>query len=172
MSPEFATEEPTADKPAIGSPRWYATQLDYYLRGLTRAINMLGENDGVSRVERKLVCNARQACTICHRPKCFDTTHAKRTEYDLVTGITGPFSGETYPDAKLIWFYLRDSLAWAIEEFQAGRPLYAFRGLLQAQGYAGKLDGMKQAPHDVLSSDAIGTLRNAIESVIGTKEGY
>lgn len=56
--------------------------------------------------------------------------------------------------------WLRDALLWSLEELAERRPLYAFRGLLQAAGYAAEVG------HDVVTSDAISFLRNAIEDVI------
>lgn len=51
-----------------------------------------------------------------------------------------------------------------LEELAERRPLYAFRGLLQAAGYAAEVG------HDVVTSDAISFLRNAIEDVITRRD--
>lgn len=61
---------------------------------------------------------------------------------------------------------MRDSLLWAYEELQAddgserGGPLTAFRGLLQAAGYA-EISG-----HDCVTSDAYGALKNHLEALL------
>jgi hypothetical protein len=60
--------------------------------------------------------------------------------------------------------WLRDALLWSLEELADRRPLYAFRGLLQAAGYAAEVG------HDVVTSDAISFLRNAIEDVITRRD--
>jgi hypothetical protein len=56
--------------------------------------------------------------------------------------------------------WLRDGLLWSLEELAEKRPLYAFRGLLQAAGYAIEIG------HDVVTSDGMSFLRNAIEDMI------
>ncbi len=170
--PSIPTQNSVANpKTPIGSPQWHAELLTYYATALLRALLTSGEEYRIERHERKLVTNDGIECTVCHRPLCDVAGHARRTRYSLLTGIAGPFAAPTERH-KLYWFWMRDSLLWGIEEFQAGRPLYAFRALVQASGYAGKLEGLGQAPHDTLSSDAFSSLKNAVESVIGTKEGF
>lgn len=79
-----------------------------------------------------------------------------------VDRLIPPASEPTDRKVKMqVW--LRDSLLWSLEELELGRPLYAFRGLLQAAGYAGEVG------HDSTSSDVFLFLRNEIESVIGNR---
>lgn len=72
-----------------------------------------------------------------------------------------PSEGKT-PEQKKTYteILMRDSLLWAFEELIANRPIYAFRGLVQAGGYAGFCG------HDCVTSDAFTTLKNAIEDTI------
>lgn len=65
---------------------------------------------------------------------------------------------------QVLWAWLRDALLWSLEELREDRPLYAFRGLLQAAGYAAEVG------NDVVTSDAMSFLRNAIEDVISGRE--
>lgn len=60
-----------------------------------------------------------------------------------------------------------DSLLFAIDELLAGRAICAFRGIVQASGYAGKLEGMGAQPYNTTLSDAFSTIKNAIEDAIG-----
>jgi len=68
---------------------------------------------------------------------------------------------DDHKELKRVW--LRDSLLWTIEELLAERPIYAFRGLLQAAGYAGEVG------HNAHTQDAFLCVRNAMEDVL--KEG-
>lgn len=54
--------------------------------------------------------------------------------------------------------WLRESLLWAITEFEAGRFKYALRGLCQVHNYAGDFN------HDVTSKDATTCLQAEIEA--------
>jgi hypothetical protein len=64
----------------------------------------------------------------------------------------------------VLWVWLRAALLWALEEIAEGRPVHAFRGLLQAAGYA------TEVGNDVVTSDAISFLRNAIKDIISGRE--
>jgi hypothetical protein len=66
---------------------------------------------------------------------------------------------ETPADQWRVWCL--DSTLWAVEEYQAGRALFAFRGLLQAQEYRGRMGWPTS-----LIADALSTLRNLIEDEI------
>lgn len=69
----------------------------------------------------------------------------------VTTGLAGRAQTEAW---------MRDSLLWSIEEFDAGHPLYAFRGYAQACGYAGELGGWGY------EQDTRTALHNALEDVI------
>jgi hypothetical protein len=56
--------------------------------------------------------------------------------------------------------WLGESLAWAIREHLAGRPVHAMRGLLQAKEYLGRIGGFYPTP---VTHDAAIALQNAIE---------
>jgi hypothetical protein len=71
--------------------------------------------------------------------------------------ICHPFA--TPADQWRVW--CADSLLWAFEEWSNGDALHAFRGLLQAKEYIGRLGF---APGTL--SDAYSVLRNLMEDVI------
>jgi hypothetical protein len=77
-----------------------------------------------------------------------------------LTKIETPPRDNAVRRREILRAWLRDALLWSLEELAEERPLYAFRGLLQAAGYAAEVG------HDVLTSDTMSFLRNAIEDVI------
>jgi len=78
-----------------------------------------------------------------------------------------PSSAKSPAERKeIVEMLMRDSLLWAFEEFAANRAIYAFRGFVQAGGYAGEVG------HDCVTSDAFGTLKNAIEDMISLAENH
>jgi hypothetical protein len=81
-----------------------------------------------------------------------------------LTSLETPSRDNPARRREVIWAWLRDSLLWSLEELAEARSLYAFRGLLQAAGYAGEVG------HDVITSDAMSFLRNAIEDVITRRQ--
>lgn len=81
-----------------------------------------------------------------------------------LTNLEVPPTNDSIHRREVLSAWLRDSLLWSLEELAEERPLYAFRGLLQAAGYAAEVG------HDVVTSDALSFLRNAIEDVITRRE--
>jgi hypothetical protein len=84
-----------------------------------------------------------------------------------LTDQRGPSSAQSPAERKEIYaMWMRDSLLWAYEELatddgsERGGPLTAFRGLVQAHGYAAHSD------HDCVTSDAYTALRNHIEALL------
>lgn len=86
-----------------------------------------------------------------------------------ITRVNGRLEGDHMllePKTKYkVWQI--DSLLFAIDELLAARPLFAFRAIVQASGYAGKLEGMGAQPYSSLLADAFSTIKNAIEDHIG-----
>ena len=72
-----------------------------------------------------------------------------------------PSSAKSESERKEIFeMLMRDSLLWSFEELGEGRAMYAFRGFVQAGGYAGVCG------HDPVTSDAWGSLKNCFEDLI------
>jgi hypothetical protein len=92
---------------------------------------------------------------------CFERHDRRLTDTPM------PSSAQTPEQRKVICGILMvDSLLWAYEELDLDKgaeregPLTAFRGLLQAAGYA-EISG-----HDCVTSDAFMALRNHIEELL------
>lgn len=76
-------------------------------------------------------------------------------------------SGHTVPDPKLRYrLWQLDALVWALEELLERRGVYAFRGLVQATGYGGILQGLGEVPHNSVTSDAFTYLKNEVERLV------
>lgn len=90
------------------------------------------------------------------------------------TGVTrkgGRLDGDYLMiDDQVVKFrvWLIDSLLWTIEELSAGHAIYAFRGYVQACGYAGRLEGMGHSYY--APADAFTVIKNVFEDLVGKGE--
>ncbi len=143
------TATPDTAKPVVGSPRWESERLTWYVRALNYTIDIEGSADSDNPITRDSVTRR-----LVFANKV--TTDGKYVD----NGVDCALAFRFVTERQNYRLWLCDSLLWAIEEYQAGRYIYAFRGLCQAAGYAGKVG------HCSTTSDAYNAVKNAVESVI------